>query len=165
MKKILTLIAFFVITNSFAQTTEVIPPPPPPPPPPFEKRKVSKEKYKKDTTKNSNEEDLIFQKVEVESEFEGGSKAWRDFLVRNLNVDVALNKKAKPGTYTVIVRFIVGRDGAVSNINIEANPGYGTGEEVIRVMKLSPKWKPGFQNGVPVSSIKRQPISFIVSNN
>ena len=150
MKKILLVLTLFVATNTFAQTEEVKVPKPPP-------------QLPIEDNEDSDDDD-IFQKVEVESEFVGGAKAWREFLQKNLNADVPANKKAKAGIYTVIVAFVVNRDGTLSNFKLETNPGYGTGEEVLRVMKKSPKWKPGYQNGIRVSSLKRQPISFQVTN-
>jgi periplasmic protein TonB len=144
MKKIFLLFSVFICTNTFAQNGND-----PAPQPPSVPKVVTVE-------------DVIFQKVEVESEFIGGQKAWVKFLVQNLNSEVPLKNKAKKGLYTVIIRFQVNRDGSVTNIIIEKNAGYATGEEALRVLKLSPKWKPGFQNGVAVSSIKRQPITFSV---
>ena len=39
--------------------------------------------------------------------------------------------------------------------------GYGTGAEAIRVLKKSPKWKPGIQNGRPVRVLYSLPISIV----
>jgi periplasmic protein TonB len=140
MKNIFLLITLFIATNSFAQEIKNIPPAEP-------QEKVEEE---------------LFQKVEVEAEFPGGQKEWVKFLQKNLNANAPSDKAAKAGTYIVIVRFIVGKDGTLRDIVIEKNPGYGTGEEVLKTMRKSPKWKPGMQNGVTVSSVKRQPITFVV---
>ena len=64
--------------------------------------------------------------------------------------------------YSVLVSFIVKKDGTLSNFIIEKNPGYGTGEEVVRLLKTTPKWKPALQNGVVVNAIFRQPVTFLV---
>ena len=149
MKKILSILTFFIATNAIAQNTKSIFQAPLPPPP-MEKKVI--------------EDSLVYQTVEIEAEFPGGLSAWIEFLQKNLNADVPANKKAKAGIYTVIVAFVVNRDGTLSNFKLETNPGYGTGEEVLRVMKKSPKWKPGYQNANHVSSVKRQPISFQVTN-
>ena len=149
MKKLLSILTLFITTNTIAQNTKSILHAPLPPPP-MEKKVI--------------EDSLVYQTVEIEAEFPGGISAWIEFLQKNLNADVPANKKAKAGIYTVIVAFVVNRDGTLSNFKLETNPGYGTGEEVLRVMKKSPKWKPGYQNGIRVSSLKRQPISFQVTN-
>lgn len=146
MKKIIFLVLILISANCFAQNTEVIPPPP-----------LDKEvEIRKDNE---------YQKVEIESQFPGGSEGWIKFLQKNLKANVPAKKGAPVGTYTVVVRFVVGKDGKLSDFVIEKNAGYGTGEEVVRMLKKSPKWIPGVQNGTTVSSIKRQPVTFLVSNN
>jgi periplasmic protein TonB len=110
-------------------------------------------------------EDEVFQKVEIESEFEGGPKAWAAFLQKNLGGDVPKDKGAPPGRYTVIVKFIVGKDGSVRDMSAESNNGYGMEEEVIRVLKKANKWKPGIQNGNQVTSVKRQPVVFLIEED
>ena len=54
------------------------------------------------------------------------------------------------------------KDGTLTDFIIEKNLGYGTGEEVVRLLKTSPKWKPALQNGVVVNAIFRQPVNFLV---
>ncbi len=115
-----------------------------------------------DTT--SEAEDEIFQRVEKEAQFPGGQPAWRAFLESNLNGNVATKKKAPLGKYTVIVQFIVGYDGTISNIEATTNHGYGMEKEVIRVIKKGPKWTPAQQNGRPVKAYRRQPVMFEVVN-
>jgi periplasmic protein TonB len=106
----------------------------------------------------------IFQKVEKEAEFPGGQPAWRAFLESNLNGDIATKKKAPAGKYTVIVQFVVGYDGTISNIEATTNNGYGMEKEVIRVIRKCPKWIPAEQHGRKVKAYRRQPISFEVVN-
>ncbi len=121
-------------------------------------------KAKKDTVAYENY-DMVFTKVDIESSFEGGRQAWGDFLRKNINGNVPKNNGSPVGHYTVEVEFVVDKDGTVSDINIVKNPGYGTSEEVIRIMKLSPKWKPGIQNGVFVKSRKKQKVTFLVEKS
>jgi periplasmic protein TonB len=106
----------------------------------------------------------IFQKVDKEAEFPGGSRAWRTYLEENLRADVAAKKKAPLGKYTVIVQFIVELDGSISNIVATTNYGYGMEKEVIRVIKKGPKWIPAEQNGRKVKAYRRQPVTFEVVN-
>lgn len=104
--------------------------------------------------------DHTFTKVDVEATYAGD---WRSFLVANLNARVPIQRGAKAGTYTVIVQFIVDRDGNISNITALTNPGYGMENEVVRVLQMSKKWNPAIQNGRPVSAYKKQHITFVVS--
>ena len=45
----------------------------------------------------------------------------------------------------------------------ENDPGYGTAEEAVRVMKLSPNWIPAKQNGKPVLYKNKQTITYSIS--
>lgn len=59
----------------------------------------------------------------------------------------------------VYVTFIVEADGNLSDFKILRDIGYGTGEEAIRVLKLSPKWTPGEINGEAVRTLYSLPIA------
>ena len=110
------------------------------------------------------EEDKIFTKVEIEAEYPGGTGAWRKFLERNLNGQVATDNNAPAGTYTIVVRFIVAKDGSVSDITPETSVGYGMEGEAVRAIKKAPKWTPAQQNGNIVKAYRRQPITFVVAD-
>jgi periplasmic protein TonB len=153
MKKTLLLIlgvGFTMLSNAQTENKKEV-----------SKSKPSTTKKAEKTVKMDDEE--LFQKVEIESEFPGNQDSWRNFLSKNLNADVPSKNGAKAGVYKVTVRFVVNKDGSLSDFVLENNPGFGTGEEVIRLLKTSPKWKPGLQNKVAVNSIKRLPITFVVS--
>jgi periplasmic protein TonB len=107
--------------------------------------------------------DKVFTTVQIESEFPGGPEAWSKYLQKNLNSDAPTSNGAPPGRYTVVLSFKVDKNGAVSDINVEKDPGYGTKEEAIRVIKRGPSWKPANQNGRLVTSIKKQAITFLVN--
>ena len=83
-------------------------------------------------------DDKVYVKVDAEAEFPGGDKAWANFLVRNLNTNVPADKGAKKGTYFVTLKFIVSKDGSISNVECIEDPGYGTCEECIRIIKKTP---------------------------
>jgi hypothetical protein len=103
--------------------------------------------------------------VQFPAEFPGGQKGWINYLERSMNTDLPINKGAPAGKYTVVVNFIVDKEGNLSDIKAENNPGYGTAEEAVRVIKNGPKWVPASQNGVNVIYRHRQAIVFLVSNN
>jgi len=108
------------------------------------------------------DDNQIFTKVEQEAEFPGGAAAWKRYLERNLNGSVPVENNAPEGTYTVIVKFIVSKDGSISDVQAETNFGYGMEDEAVRAIKNGPKWTPGLQNGRNVNSYRRQPITFLV---
>ncbi len=107
--------------------------------------------------------DKVFTVVQIESEFPGGQAAWVKYLQRNLNSDVPNQNGAPPGKYTVMVSFIVDKEGNISEVSADADPGYGTKDEAIKAIKKGPKWTAAVQNGRKVTSRKRQAITFQVS--
>lgn len=100
---------------------------------------------------------------EKEASFTGGQTAWRRYLERSLNAQVPGDNGAKNGYYTVMVKFIVDKDGTVSDIKALTDHGYGMEAEVIRMIKTSPPWSPAWQFGRPVKAYRIQPITFMVS--
>lgn len=106
--------------------------------------------------------DHIFTSVEIPAEFEGGLAAWKKFLERNLNNDLPAENGAPPADYTVTISFVVDRTGHISDVKAENDPGYGTKEEALRVIKKAPIWKPAMQNGTVVLYRHKQKITFRV---
>lgn len=106
---------------------------------------------------------ITFDKVEVEASFPGGQAGWSKYLSENLRADIPVKKKAKAGTYRVVVRFIVAKDGSISDVQADTKHGHGMEKEVIRVIKNGPKWIPAIQNGRPVNAYRRQPVTFVVT--
>ena len=107
--------------------------------------------------------DITFTKVEVEADFPGGIIAWKNFLMKNLKADVPVKRRAPAGSYTVVVRFMVWKNGRIENIVSETNYGYGMEKEVMRVIKKGPKWIPAMQDGKIVKAYRRQPVTFVIS--
>ncbi len=109
------------------------------------------------------EEDKVFTKVEIEAEYPGGQAAWGKYLQNNLNPNAPVDNSAPPGSYTVIVRFIVAKDGTISDVTPETSLGYGMEQEAVKIIKKGPKWTPAQQNGNVVKAYRRQPIKFVVA--
>lgn len=138
----LTALLFFSSNIAFSQT--------PPPPPPV------------DTTGSL---DKIFERVEVEASYPGGVNEWIRFLQKNLNAETPVNNNAPAGKFTVLVQFIVDKDGSISEIKPLTSLGYGMEQEVVRILKQSGKWTPAIQNGRPVKAYRKQPITFQVEDD
>lgn len=109
--------------------------------------------------------DKVFTVVQIPAEFPGGLAAWSRYLERTLNRDLPVENGAPPGKYTVIVSFIVAKDGSPSEVTAENDPGYGTKAEAVRVIQKGPKWKPAVQNGRNVIYRHKQSITFQVSED
>jgi protein TonB len=64
----------------------------------------------------------------------------------------------------VILKFVIERDGSLTNIEEVASPDKSLTEEAIRVLKQSPKWAPGKQRNKAVRVYYILPIDFVLSN-
>lgn len=104
----------------------------------------------------------IFEKVEIEASFPGGDAAWRKYLEKNLDASIPVKNNAPEGTYTVIVQFIVDKEGNISEVKALTKHGYGMEAEVIRVIRKGPKWSPAIQDGRMVKAYRKQPVTFMV---
>lgn len=110
------------------------------------------------------DENKIFEKVEIEASFKGGEGAWKKYLERNLNPNVPVDNGAPEGVYTVYVQFVVSKDGSISDVKALTSHGYGMEQEAIRVIKKGPAWVPAIQNGRSVNAYRKQPITFQVTS-
>jgi len=108
------------------------------------------------------DENQIFEKVEIEASFPGGEAKWRQYLERNLSSFNPADEGAPTGTYTTYVQFVVDKEGNISDVRALTNHGYGMEEAAIRVIKKGPKWNPAIQNQRQVKAYRKQPITFRV---
>lgn len=105
----------------------------------------------------------IYEFTEVMPVFPGGQKAMYDFLRENIKYpEIALKNNIEG---TVYVKFIVDKNGVISNPVIMRGIGGGCDEEAIRVLSLMPKWSPPKQNDIPCSVYYRIPIKFSIKDS
>lgn len=117
----------------------------------------------------SDDEDKVFQKVEIDAEFPGGTSGWSKYVQREIerNID-ELQDDGKSGT--VVVLFIVDKEGGVSEVRAMScseagvakclGPGSKLAEVAVNAIRKGPKWKPAVQNGRNVKAYRRQPVTF-----
>ncbi len=103
--------------------------------------------------------------IKTDARFIGGEEKWKKFLLQKCNPLVAARNKAPEGRYVATVRFMIHTDGTVSNVFILKDPGYGTGEELARIIKLSSKkWIPAVAGNDEKTIVSRlQSFTFVVS--
>jgi len=87
----------------------------------------------------------FYTKVEIKSAFPGGDSAWVKSIEKDINQSIGVGKGVKKGKYIVSVKFILSKDGNLSDIACENDPGFGMCGEVIRVLKKTKKWTPARQ--------------------
>ncbi|WP_051197367.1 M56 family metallopeptidase [Flavobacterium soli] len=110
-------------------------------------------KGNKQTVVNLKKSD-VYSNVEKKPTFQGGLEKFYEFIGQNFKVPDVKNLEGK-----LITEFIVETDGSLSEIKVLKDIGHGTAEEAIRVLKSSPKWNPGEQDGKPVRVMYSLPIS------
>ena len=109
--------------------------------------------------------DKFYSSEEVVVKIPASGSDWTHYLAKNLKSYVASENGAPSGRYTVMLSFVVDNDGTISDVKAENNPGYGTAEEAIRVMKNSPKWMPAQLNGRKIKYRAKNAITFLVSGD
>lgn len=135
MKKLIVLFSVLFIQLSFAQDVA-----------PVESQDA-----------NSNDETLVYNTagVDVKPEYPGGMEAFYKFILKNYKLPS--DKKFKGGK--VIVSFVIEKDGYPTEFKILQDPGFGTAEETIRLLKKCKKWEPAHQNGRKVRCYYTLPIA------
>jgi len=106
--------------------------------------------------------EIIYETVDSVAQFTGGKPAWNKFVEKNLDAGVGVENGAKKGTYKVRIRFTVTKDGSLKDFEPVTKYKHGFEGEVIRMLKLSPKWIPAKKNGVNVNSKVEQEQVFVI---
>lgn len=109
-------------------------------------------------TKPIQEDSPGFIKEESGAVFPGGLSAFADFLSKNLRIPGDLIPGEKK---TVLAQFKVDVNGKISEILILKSAGENYDNEVMRVLKKMPVWKPAVQNGHKTAIYFKQPVSFL----
>jgi hypothetical protein len=103
---------------------------------------------------------LVYLIADNPAVFPGGIEALHKYIIKNVNIPKEAKRKGVKGR--VYVQFIVNDIGDVVENSVQAirGLGYGIDEEVIRVVKTSPKWSPATLNDKAVYSRMVLPITF-----
>lgn len=89
-----------------------------------------------------------FVSIEKVPDFPGGMKKFYEYLGKAIKYPPMAQENNVQGK--VFLSFVVERNGELTDIAVIRGPGSGTNEEAVRVLKASPRWVPGIQNGKPV---------------
>ena len=105
-------------------------------------------------------DDQTFSVVGQMPEYPGGMRAGLEFMARNLRYPTKAREAGKQGR--VIVQFVVRKDGSLSDFKVLRPVDPWLDAEAIRVISTMPKWKPGMQDGKPVSVKFTLPVTFML---
>lgn len=104
------------------------------------------------------EPDKPFVSVEQMPQYPGGAAELMKFLANNIRYPTIAAENGIEGR--VIIRFVVGKDGAVSDIQVQRGLDASCDKEAVRVVKMMQKWIPGKQNGRAVPVYYTLPVVF-----
>lgn len=103
-------------------------------------------------------DDEIIQMPQVKASFPGGGVELINWLKENVQYPENARNMNIQGT--VVVKFVVEKDGSISQPKIESSVHEMLDEEALRLVKSMPKWTPAKNNGMPCRSHYLLPIQF-----
>lgn len=107
---------------------------------------------KKETVKIVEKNNEIPEKTVPE--YQGGMQEFYKFFSENYKIPSDFKGNGK-----IYISFMVETDGSLSEFQVLRDLGFGTGEEAVRVLKLSPKWVPGKEDDNDVRMKFTMPIA------
>jgi len=102
-----------------------------------------------------------FVSIETPPSFPGGIEKFYAYVGKSIKYPPMAAENNIQGK--VFLSFVVEKNGELTDIHVDRKLGGGTDEEAVRVLKASPRWTPGIQNGKPVRVKYNIPISFTLS--
>lgn len=105
-----------------------------------------------------------FLSPDVYPKFKGqGPDAFSKWVSAHLKYPPEAKKSMIDGT--VMVKFVVGTNGGVQEVEVVKGLLPALDQEAVRVIKNSPKWKPAMKDGKPVRTSYTIPVAFIMPDN
>lgn len=104
----------------------------------------------------------IFYIAEQMPEFVGGQIALQRYLADSIIYPVEALEQNIMGT--VVIQFIIYKDGSMGNFKIVKDIGGGCGQEALRVAKNMPMWEPGRIQNQPVNTYEMLPVKFLIND-
>lgn len=104
------------------------------------------------------EKPKIMEIVEVSPAYAGGEKEIAKFIKRNIRFPRSAKDSRTSGT--VLVSFVVNREGKVVDVKVITGLSQDCDREAARVIARMPGWKAGIQNHQPVPVRMTLPIKF-----
>jgi protein TonB len=90
--------------------------------------------------------------------FPGGDQDLLRYLAENIRYPPLAREANVQGT--VVLAFVVGKDGSINDVQVLKDIGAGCGKEAVRVVQGMPKWTPGEANGHPVKVRFTLPVRY-----
>jgi len=103
----------------------------------------------------------VFQHVDIMPSYKGGMDLFYKFLQRTIRYPASDRERSITGK--VYIKFVVEKDGSITNLKAEGSPSKSLADEALRTLKLSGPWVPGPVGGAVVRSIFAVPINFTLA--
>lgn len=100
----------------------------------------------------------VYDVVEQMPSFPGGISGLKTYLNQNTRYPAVAQENCVQGR--VVVSFVVGKDGHISDVTVLRSVDPSLDKEAIRVVRNMPRWTPGKQGGEPVKVRYNVPVSF-----
>lgn len=107
------------------------------------------------------DEDPVFVVVEKLPQFPGGEKAMLEFIQKNIKYPEIAKRNKIQGT--VLVNFVINKEGKIIKPKIMKSPSEALSEEALRILSIMPDWVPGKQKGQAVSVSYTIPVKFTLA--
>ncbi len=104
------------------------------------------------------QQEEILMKTEVLPSFKGGNEALSAYLKGHIKYPKEAVKKKMQGR--VLVKFVVKKDGSITDVSVLKGISPELDEEAKRVVEDMPRWNPGIQKGKKVNTQFVMPINF-----
>jgi len=114
------------------------------------------------TAKILADQERIYTFVDQNPQFPGGDVALIKFFAKNMIYPESARQKGIQGQ--VLLRFIVDRDGTVTNVIVVRSLDPDLDNEAVRLVSILPKFKPGYDDGRAVKVYFNLPVTFKLSN-
>lgn len=99
-----------------------------------------------------------FRVVEDLPQFPGGAAEFMKWLTKNLKYPATAQQRKIKGK--VVAQFIVNTDGSVSDLELVEHLNDACDREVLRVLRMMPKWQAGMMDAKPCRTQVRIPVVF-----
>ncbi len=112
---------------------------------------------------SNSDENKVFEKIEIEAGFPGGTAKWNEYVKKNFNftrIEKSHSDSVTLFSDTAKIQFVVDKNGIIKDISFQNGVSKPFKESCTEIFKDSPHWRPASQCGRNVSAYKK--LTFIV---
>ena len=103
-------------------------------------------------------DNYVYNMVDQSAKFQDGYNSIIKFVQENIKFPAEAQENNVHGR--LMVSVVVEKDGSLSDIKIKKGLGYGLDEEIVRIIKMMPKWQPAQHKGKTVRQSQTIVIPF-----